>query len=268
MNFKKLIAAVAAGAMALSLMAFPASAADALTFNMSAKDSTTWADTSVAVTIEGNGDYSATLDVSATGAAGWGYLYFLGTGAAPAGYEEAQIQFTKVIIGETEFPVTGGPNGLLNNGKVDTNVFNVWYTAGNIIDMTNSQAEGQVYAFLDADGNKITPASFTVEFTISGVAEAAAETEAAETEAVAAETEAAPAETEAEPVEEAAPEVEEVAPETEAAAETEAAPAVTEAPVAEVAVTDAPATGNAPVIVVGSVMALALAGALISRKRK
>jgi hypothetical protein len=53
-----------------------------------------------------------------------------------------------------------------------------------------------------------------------------------------------------------------------APAETEAAPAETEAPVAEVAVTDAPATGNAPVVVVGSVMALALAGALISRKRK
>ncbi|MCI7350108.1 MAG: hypothetical protein MSH60_05055 [Ruminococcus sp.] len=78
----------------------------------------------------------------------------------------------------------------------------------------------------------------------TGAAEAPAETEAAP-----AETEAAPAETEAAP------------------AETEAAPAVTEAPAADTT-TAAPATGNTTAAAIVTVMAVAGAAALISKKRK
>ncbi len=105
-------------------------------------------------------------------------------------------------------------------------------------------------------------------------AAAPAETEAApaETTAAPAETEAAPAdaEEEAEPVEEeAAPAEEEESAEEEAApAETEAAPAETAAAPAAEATTTSAATGNTAVASIAAVMAAAGIAVIASRKRK
>jgi hypothetical protein len=277
MNFNKLIAAVAAGALALSVMAFPTSAAGELSINIVGKDASTWADTTQAFTVNGDGEYTATFDVSAAGTSGWGYVNLSSADAAPD-YANTTLTLTSFKVNDVEMPLNAAnvtsdfaPDG----GVVNVTIFNVFNKNFDKIDVAActkaSVVDAQVYDFLDDAGAPIVVDTFTIGFTL---AEKPAETEAAPAETEAAAVEAAPAEDaaavdaaapaeEPEAVEEAAPAVEEAAPEA-----TEAAPAETEAAVAEVAVTDAPATGNVPVIVVGSVMALALAGAVISRKRK
>jgi hypothetical protein len=282
MNFKKIIAAVVTAALALSTMALSASAANSKLPGGSNTADAAWVDqwSQYAINV-------ATLTGGAPSTV-FGIKIYFGSDNIAAETTGGTIARNGQTVAWSPFGNYGGP------AKTPAEAYTIGLDGTlTLLDDTSPFVDGETYSeyaiqctyvgegstlsiegfdLLAKDGSVIYSTGATALDPAAAPAEteaAPAETEAAETEAVAAETEAAPAETEAEPVEEAAPEVEEAAPETEAAvAETEAAPAVTEAPVAEVAVTDAPATGNAPVIVVGSVMALALAGALISRKRK
>jgi LPXTG-motif cell wall-anchored protein len=209
MNFKKIIAAVAASALALSVMAFNVSAADEASVNVNAKDTVTWADTVVPVQLTGNGSYSATIEV-AEPATGWGYLTINATEKAPEAYVGSTLTFDSLILnGEVEVPFANKSLAFVDDtGAFNVNAFNCWWTDGNNIDMNATTKEGDAYAFVDADGNKIPVTSMTLNFSVSGVGGAAA------------------------------------------------------------AETASPATGNAPVALIGGVAMLALVGAVVSRKRK
>ncbi|MDR0987032.1 MAG: hypothetical protein LBL98_05010 [Ruminococcus sp.] len=170
MKLRKILAIIAAGCLAISAMAIPTSAADDFTFIAGAKDGVTWADTNADVTISGNGDYTVTLDVSATGADSWGYFWLYGTDDAPAGYETATITMNSFKINGEEWALVKTEKPLLTNGKLgEIPIFNVWNKPKEMLDMTNTKASGQLYAFLDADGNAIVIDSFELSFTISGV---------------------------------------------------------------------------------------------------
>jgi hypothetical protein len=170
MRLKKFLAILAAGAMAVSAMSFSASAADDFTFTAGAKDGVTWADTNTDVTISGNGDYTVTLDVSATGADSWGYFWLVGTDDAPAGYETATITMNSFKINGTEWALAKTEAPLLTKGRIgEIPIFNVWNKPNEMLDMTNTKAVGQLYGFLDADGKNIVIDNFELSFTISGV---------------------------------------------------------------------------------------------------
>ncbi|MDR0974681.1 MAG: hypothetical protein LBL80_03185 [Ruminococcus sp.] len=170
MKLKKILAIIAAGALAISALAIPTSAADDFTFIAGAKDGVTWADTNTDVTISGNGDYTVTLDVSATGADSWGYFWLTGSDEAPAGYENATITMNSFKINGTEWAFATTEAPLLTKGRIgEIPIFNVWNKTKEMLDMTNTKASGQLYAFLDADGKNIVIDSFELNFTISGV---------------------------------------------------------------------------------------------------
>jgi LPXTG-motif cell wall-anchored protein len=226
MNFKKIVAAVAAAALALSTFAFSASAADPLTFPIQVVGNS-GAAVPQDVTINGNGTYT----VEFTDLADAPYQQFntpapTGGEVVAPGYENAQITLDSILI-NGEIEVSAGKSfplyGTYDTGTdlvVNFNFFNVWYEAGNLIDSANVEKYGNAYNFLDADGNPVTVTSMKATFTISGVTEDAAEV-------------------------------------ADAAPEDAAAPATT-----------APATGNMPVALIGGVAVLALAGVVVSRKRK
>jgi hypothetical protein len=297
MNFKKIIAAIVTGALALSTMAISASAANLPLGGGSNSEWMKWNANDSAYIVYVN-DVAGDQKYDVTGI----NIYFSGDFANVAAY--GQVAWNGAGCGWTLFADQDwGANA--GAGKIEAHTIGddgmITYQNGTPLFTAADDAYMMIYlqCFVDkpaitlegidllaADGSVIVsdydPAAAPAE-TEAAPAEteaAPAETEAAPAEepeavgteaapaveeATPAETEAAPAETEAAPVEEAAPAVEEAAPETEAApAETEPAPVETTV----VVVTDAPATGNVPVIVVGSVMVLALAGAVISRKRK
>ncbi|MDR0903641.1 MAG: hypothetical protein LBM59_03310, partial [Ruminococcus sp.] len=120
--------------------------------------------------ISGNGDYTVTLDVSATGADSWGYFWLTGTDEAPAGYETATITMNSFKINGTQWPLAVTEKPLLTMGRIgEIPIFNVWNKPNEMLDMTNTKAVGQLYGFLDADGKNIVIDSFELNFTISGV---------------------------------------------------------------------------------------------------
>ncbi|MDR0943455.1 MAG: hypothetical protein LBM41_02880 [Ruminococcus sp.] len=232
MNFKKIVAAVAASALALSLFAVSASAADPVTFTLDAQNAGygedyEWEVTSTPVTFEGNGEYTVDIDLSANPSDIWCKLNTPGNETAPAGWETATVEITSVKINDIDWPLV--PNHAKNPGAfyapvegatepfVNFNVWNVWYEPGNVIDMTNTKAvAGTGYSFLDDAGKRIVVEKMSVTFKVDGVDGVGL-----------------------------------------TAADVEAANATT-----------APATGNVPVIAIGAVMALAVVGAVVSRKRK
>jgi LPXTG-motif cell wall-anchored protein len=191
MNFKKIVAAVAAAALALSVFAFPASAADPLTFTVQVVGNS-GAAVPQDVTIDGNGTYT----VEFTGLTDSPYQQFntpAPTGGAvdAPGYENAQITLDSLTInGDLEvaagksFPLLGTYNGGTDI-VVNFNFFNVWYEAGNLIDDTNYTSTGSAYNFLDADGNPVTVTSIAATFTISGVTDSAEVADAAPEDAAA-----------------------------------------------------------------------------------
>ncbi|MDR0903081.1 MAG: hypothetical protein LBM59_00425 [Ruminococcus sp.] len=208
MNFKKIIAAVAASAIMLSTMAFSASAAEPVSMIMYAKGDPSWVDVITTVDLNGDGDYSVTLDVSEDGSNEWGYFMADYTQSAPEEYKGATVTVKSFKINGVEYPLAKDSMTLVgDDGTFMFQIFNVWNEANNMLPAENLKMVGQLYGLLDADGNKIKVENFSCDFTVSGVGGAAA-------------------------------------------------------------ATTAPATGNVPVIVLGSVMALAVIGAVASRKRK
>jgi hypothetical protein len=178
MNFKKIIAAVAASALMLSTMAFSASAADATGLRGSIQDAQVgWTVVSEDMEIAGDGSYSLTVAPSEAYNT-WGKFVFEAVDgeAAPAEYAGATITFDSIVVnGDTELAI-GNPSFALvdDTGKVNVNLLNVWYeqAGGNILD--TSEGAAKVVAatsaqFLDADGNPIDITTWTVNFTISGV---------------------------------------------------------------------------------------------------
>jgi hypothetical protein len=218
MNFKKILAAVAAGALALSLFSFSASAAEELTFTMNVRNDPSWVDHAQSITINGNGTYDYTVDLSDDPAVTWPNFNTPASESAPAEYAGSTITLESFKINGVEWPVA--PDGLntrefvaaaegSTNPTVNFNFWNTWYTEGNMIDMTNAKFTPNLgYSFLDADGKAIEVTEFSFTFTIDGVGGEFA------------------------------------------------------------GGTASPSTGNVPVIALGAVMALAVAGAVISRKRR
>jgi hypothetical protein len=216
MNFKKIIAAVAAGALALSLFAVSASAESA-TLQGSIQDAEVgWAVVSEQVELNGDGDYTITIKPD-TGYTQWGKFTFeVPTGGStPASYANAYVTFNSVTVnGDTKLPLDAAVYPLCDeNGAININLFNVWHVPalGYVLDTSEANAvwTANSYAkFLDASGAPISITEWTVDFTIS----------------------------------------------------MDGAPAG--------AATTSPSTGNVPVIALGAAMALAVAGAVISRKRK
>ncbi|MDR0974682.1 MAG: hypothetical protein LBL80_03190 [Ruminococcus sp.] len=181
MNFKKIIAAVAASALMLSTMAFSASAADPLTYKMQVVNINGVAVTQD-VTIEGNGTYS----VEFTDLVDAPFQQFntsapTGDEVVPAAYANASITLDSVTInGDIDWPVA--PDGAntfalvsqyagAGDPVVNYNFFNIWYKEGNMVDDTNMEPNsgGNGYNFKDADGANITITSLAATFTISGV---------------------------------------------------------------------------------------------------
>jgi hypothetical protein len=231
MNLKKIVAAVAAAAMALSVMAFSTSAADPVSavFETCQGDAGGWAKPQVKFQITGNGTYSFEATFAnpneLTAYAKFGTLADL-----PAGYDEAKVVVDEVLVNGVAQPLndlearTWDFDGLVMAGDDGgINAWNAWGTDASAI--TTDVAGDNSCTIVDADGNNIVIASVKVTITVSGVAEATeAATEAvteAATEAATEATTAAVIEADDEPTEAV----------TEAPA-TEAAPAVTEAPAA------------------------------------
>jgi hypothetical protein len=227
MNFKKIIAAVAATALTLSVFTITASAADA-TFTLEAQNAGygedyEWEVTPTTVTVQGNGEYTVDIDLSANPSDIWCKLNTPATETAPDEYKTATIEITGVKINDIDWPLD--PNCEKNptafytpvEGATDPfinfNIWNVWYEAGNVVDMTNTkQVAGTGYSFLDDAGQRMVVEKVTVSFKIDGVGGVGL--------------------------------------------------------TADALATSSPATGNVPVIAIGAVCALAVVGAVVSRKRK
>ncbi|MDR0974680.1 MAG: hypothetical protein LBL80_03180 [Ruminococcus sp.] len=277
MNFKKIIAAVVTGALALSAMAIPASAANTALPGGSKTADAAWNDQ--------YSQYSINVGTLTGGAPSTVFgikLYF--------GSDNISAETTAGVVARNGATVSWSPFGNYSGPAKEPLEANVIGNDGTLtfLDETSPFVDGEGYSeyaiqcfyvgegstlsingfdLLAADGSVV----YSTGATALDPAAAPAETEAApaETEAAPAETEAAPAETEA--AAEEAPVVEE-APAVDEAVIVDEAPAadevivVAEAPAAEA--TPAPATGNVPAMVIGGVMIAALAGAVISRKKK
>jgi hypothetical protein len=228
MKFSKIIAAVAAAALAFSAMTFSASAAEPLTFSLEAQnagyapdEAYTWVVVSQDVTIEGNGTYEVVFDVSANHSDIWTKFNTPAMDTAPAEYETAVIRLNSLKVNDVDWPVIAGNESEFYapvQGEkvpyVNFNFWNTWYTEGNVIDTTNTEfITGTGYKFLDDTGAPILVESFTVNFTIDGVG------------------------------------------------------GVTAAPASDGASTSA-STGNMPIALIGGVAIVALTAAVVSRKRK
>jgi hypothetical protein len=208
MNFKKIVAAVAAGVLTLSTFAFSATAADPTTVTFYAKEDTTWADTPTTIDVTGDGDYSVTLDVSAVKSRTWGYFMADYTQAAPEEYRNAMVTVKSFKVnGDIEIPLAVTTKNWVSTEDLSyqLQLFNIWTQENNMVQADRLKEVGGMYALLDENGTAITVESFTVDFTISNYGGAA---------------------------------------------------------------TTAPATGNTPVMVISAICALAVVGAVVSRKRK
>ncbi|MDR0987033.1 MAG: hypothetical protein LBL98_05015 [Ruminococcus sp.] len=178
MNFKKIIAAVAASALMLSTMAFSASAAADLGVRAMIQDAQVgWAVVNVDSTINGDGSYSVTIEPDAAYNA-WGKVAFEAVDGAVASdeYLGATVTFDSVVVnGDTELPLAVSSYALCDDtGKVNINLLNVWYeqAGGNNLDVSEGVANltpATSVQFLDADGNPIEISSWTINYTISGV---------------------------------------------------------------------------------------------------
>jgi hypothetical protein len=178
MNFKKIIAAVAASALMLSTMAFSASAADPTGVRGSIQDAEVgWAVVSEDIEISGDGSYSITVAPD-TAYTKWGKFVFeaVDGAAAPADYANATVTFDSIVVnGDTELPLATTSYPLCDDtGKVNINLLNVWYVPdlGYVLDTAEGVAKFTAQtdcSFLDADGNAIPISTWTVNFTISGV---------------------------------------------------------------------------------------------------
>lgn len=282
MKLKKILAAVAAAAVAVSTMAVTAFAADPVTVTL---DSDYVGDWRSGATIKKeefdkfDGDVKVVLTVEAINVApdksyilkpmdkdkGWDAITSQLTAekavAKPDGFMQVRADQTEV-----EFVVPSAVAKDFWGAGLGFQVSNVIIKSATLSD---GAPENAIVTVTDAD----TPAYCNGTFDPF-----AAETEAETTEAAPEETEAAPEETEAAPeAEEAEEEVDvdvdeedadvDEEPEEEAApVETEAAP-VEEAPAAETA-TPAPATGNTAAAAIVAVMAVAGVAAVATKKRK
>lgn len=278
MKLKKILAAVAAAAVAVSTMAVNAFASEPVKIPNAGYKPIPILSSSVTVPDSVYGaDVEVTFNISVNDMNG-------GWNNGSAGILSGEDIVTETKYGGTEcdaesnrswFPA--GSVVIANDQKTATIVckadltgksdFNFFIFSGDPSGSDNGAFNLESVTIKNAAGFEATYADG--KFTVAGG-------DAAETEA--AETEAAPEETEAEapaPAEEAAEDedvdvdVEEDEPEEEAE---EPAPAVTEAPAAEVAPavenTPAPATGNTAVATVVAVMAVAGAAAIVAKKRK
>jgi hypothetical protein len=222
MKLRKILAAVSAAALALSVMAFPVNAAEELTFTINARNTTTWTDIPQSVTVNGNGTYTATWDVSDNPSTQWCNFNTPATEPAPESYIGSTITLDSFKVNDMDWPVASadGKNKTdfyavaegATEGTINFNFWNIWYEVGNMVDMSGAKATANSgYTFLDADGNPIEVTKLEVTFTLDGVDGVF---------------------------------------------------------VAGDGATASASTGNAPVALIGGIAAVALAGALISRKRK
>jgi hypothetical protein len=185
MNFKKIIAAVAASALMLSTMAFSASAAETTGLRASIQDAELgWAVVSEDIELNGDGSYSVTVapDQAYTR---WGkFVFEIVDGAATsADYAGKTVTFDSIVVnGDTELPLANATYPLCDDtGNININLLNVWYvpTLGYVLDTSESAAKFVAQTdcqFLDADGNPIAISEWTVNFTIGDGAATASPT--------------------------------------------------------------------------------------------
>ena len=265
MKIKKILAAVAAAAVAISAMAVNTFALTAENYlkdgtvyiNADKAEDPTWAiDAGVDQTTVYGVTYHVTFSESEVADEAAWIGGGIGANSPSTGWKQIEWGRTdKTVIADLE----NGTITWLNTApvfKANDQYAQFWLqTWGGTVTINSADILGEGGVILSTDEPAPAPA---------------------ETEAAPEETEAAPAETEAEaPVEdevdvavdddedEAAPEETEAAPvETEAAA-----PAVTEAPAPAVTTTPA-ATGNTAVASIAAVMAIAGAAAIVAKKRK
>ena len=258
MNIKKIIAAMAAAAMSVTMTAVSAFAA---TIELDAEYVGAWGAGKCipkADLVAFESDVKVTLDIQTRNLANTADQFLL----APMDYDNSWTRVTDkltttsevakadgfVVIKESqttcEFVIPADVCASLGESGLGFQVQNV------IIKSATLEAGAPESPFTIIDEADVKDYCFEV---------------AAETEAAAEETEAAVEETEAAVEEEAAEE--EVVEEEAAPAETEAAPAVTEAPAADTAATAPAATGNASAAAVAVVMVAAGAAAVISKRK-
>jgi hypothetical protein len=179
MNFKKIVAAVAAAALALSAFAFSASAVDSYTVSAIVKEATTWNDTTTKIDVTGNGTYTVSVDVSATGADTFGYLWLMGYDKASDDYANATLTVDSVKFDGVEQTITNPTYPFLMPKTApimgEHPMFNVWNADdAPAIDLSGAtKLDGTGYQFPGADGTPLKIGVFEVTFTISGVGEAA-----------------------------------------------------------------------------------------------
>lgn len=287
MKLKKILAAVAAAAVAVSTMAVTAFAADPVTVTL---DSDYVGDWGSGATIKKeefdkfDGDVKVVLTVETINVApdksyilkpmdkdkGWDAITSQLTAekavAKPDGFMQVRADQTEV-----EFVVPSAVAKDFWGAGLGFQVSNVIIKSATLSD---GAPENAIVTVTDAD----TPAycngtfdPFAAETEAETTEAAPAETEAETTEAAPEETEAAPEAEEAEEevdvdVDEEDADVDEEPEEEAAPVETEAAP-VEEAPAAETA-TPAPATGNTAAAAIVAVMAVAGVAAVATKKRK
>ncbi len=258
MNIKKIIAAMAAAAMSVTMTAVSAFAA---TIELDAEYVGAWGAGKCipkADLVAFESDVKVTLDIQTRNLANTADQFLL----APMDYDNSWTRVTDkltttaevakadgfIVIKESqttcEFVIPADVCASLGESGLGFQVQNV------IIKSATLEAGAPESAFTIIEEAAVKDYCFEV---------------AAETEAAAEETEAAVEETEAAVEEEAAEE--EVVEEEAAPAETEAAPAVTEAPAADTAATAPAATGNASAAAVAVVMVAAGAAAVISKRK-
>ena len=262
MNIKKIIAAMAAAAMAVTMTAVSAFAA---TIELDAEYVGAWGAGKCipkADLVAFESDVKVTLDIQTRNLANTADQFLL----APMDYDNSWTRVTDkltttaevakadgfIVIKESqttcEFVIPADVCASLGESGLGFQVQNV------IIKSATLEAGAPESAFTIIEEADVKDYCFEVAAETEAAAE---ETEAAAEEAVE-ETEAA--------VEEEAAE-EEVVEEEAAPAETEAAPAVTEAPAADTAATAPAATGNASAAAVAVVMVAAGAAAVISKRK-
>jgi hypothetical protein len=209
MNFKKIVAVIATAAMALSAFAFPASAVDPLMVKFCAQDAEVgYAVFESQLELNGNGDYSVTITPDQAYKV-WGKLTIEAVDTAAANipdYAGAVLNIKSIVVnGDTELPLSAAASAFpLSHadaeGKIDTNFFNIWYEqqGGSPLDLSEGVAKfstgSSAYAqFLGADGAAMKISSWTINFTLSGVAGDGAAAPAADAPAADAPATTAPA---------------------------------------------------------------------------
>jgi hypothetical protein len=214
MNFKKIVALIATAALAVSALAFPASAVDSYTVSLTVKDAVSWAETTTKFEVTGNGTYTASVDISALGADTFGYVWLNGFDKASDDYANATLTIDSVKFDGVEQTIAKPTSAFLNEKTApimgEHPIFNIWNEEKSALDLSNAVGlKDNGFQFPGPDGANLKIGVFEVTITVSGVGEAAA------------------------------------------------APATT-----------APATGNAPIAIIGGVAVAALIVTVVSRKRK